>query len=457
MNLLRPLLLAIVSCFVHLTVFAQASNELLEKADFLLQNNRFDEAIVMLDQASKLDPSNSNINLKKANALIARLRYKEAVQALEEGVKNDPENSELYALLGNLYFQFRNAQRAVYNYDMAFKTDPSIERKLEYKLNILDILDKLNKNLYAYKHIQDAKLIMGDNFDLRFKEAEYYNARGEYQEAAKLMRELIKEVPAKAGNGMYFWQLGYALHQLGEYEASKEALINANEGEYKSKMYLFTPQYYYNLANAYFKIHDYKQAEHFLTKSLSLDPAFSQGFELQKRLAAVLADKSNIIKAQESAINAEKNATLKLDKQKELARLYFQNGEYQQAMMTIDQVLEVDPRDVTMIFLQALSENKLDQREEAHDLLGKIARNPKLPGDVRANLSFALATIYKNEEEFKRAEESLKDAYYGEFKDAVKYEFEQINMLKQLKELANMEEGTISDEEVSDDGSDEGR
>ncbi len=420
------------------------AKEALEKADFLLQNSRYDEALSMLDQAISIEPGNAEIYFKKANTFIGMMQFKKAVLTLEEAVKVNPEFYQAYEMLGNLYFQFKNARNAVANYDAAFQHDTNPEHKLLYKLQILDILDKLDRHRFSESHIQDAKAIIGDNFDLQFYEVLYLNEVEKYEESEKLMKELIKDVPPTRGNEMYFFELGKALHMQGKYKEAEAVLVNANRGEYRLRMKQFTPEYYFNLASAYFKAYEYELSEKYLDIALTLNPSYREAFDLQKILAAVKSDKERVIEAHEAAVNVEKDPLAKAEKLQELAILYYQAESYLEAISATDEYLKTNERDVKMIFFKAVCEGKLDMFNESADLLFKIAKNPKLPQEVSATFHFALGIIYKKSGEYEKAEKALKDAYVGVFKDAATHEFGQVTKLKQQEELVKMNEATTS-------------
>ena len=411
------------------------AKEILEKADFLIDNTHYEEALVMLDEAIKREPNNANIFLKKANIQIFTLQFKEAIATLEEAVKMDDKHYQSYDMLGNLYFQSKDADKAAYYYGMAFKTDDNVERKLEYKLLILDILDKLNRHRFSARHIQDAKQIMGDNFDLKFYEVMYLNETNQFQQAADIMASLIEEVPIEDGNEQYYWQYGYALHNLGKYDEAKEVLKNANGSEYKARMHIFSAEYYYNLAQAYYKIYNYKKAQERLRIALDINPNYLKAIELDKILISISSEQSKLIEAQKQAVKVAKDPKRLGEQQIELARLYYNSDDYSNAHNIISEYLVENSRDIKNIFFQAIIEDKMEMRENAHTLLGKIVQSPKLSSEIKAIFYFALGVIYKNGGEFDKAQNALKEAYSGDFKDGSQYEFQEVMKLRQIKEL----------------------
>lgn len=69
----------------------------------LLQNGEAAEAIVLLEQAHKLDPDNPDAAMNLSGAYILNGRFKAAVPLLEKLSKNDPENEMIWTNLGAAY------------------------------------------------------------------------------------------------------------------------------------------------------------------------------------------------------------------------------------------------------------------------------------------------------------------------------------------------------------------
>jgi tetratricopeptide (TPR) repeat protein len=421
-------------------VYGQSSSEaeLIEKANFLLQNQRYDDAILMLDEALKKNPSSADLHFRKAEAYLSLSRFKNAVDELEASVQKKPDFYTAYEMLGNLYFQFRDAERAVKNYDLAFQTDDDIERKLLYKLNILDILDKLDRHRYSIKHIEDAKAIMGENFDLLYYQVLYHNEMGEHDKAYEIMKKLLEEVNPTSGNEQYFYQMAIAAQGVKKYEEVPEYLKNADGGEYRVKLRYFTPEYFLSLARAYFEIYEYSLADEFVRIALAIDPKFTDAFDLQRNLEAIKTPKGKIIETIENSLKAEKNPDRIEEKRNELIYLYYQNEDFVNALRVADEYLDVNPRDIKVVFMKAIIEDKLNKHDEAIENLYKITRNPKLPPQLKATFGLALGRLLKNAKQYERAEKVLRDAYGGDVKDAVQFEVDDIKKRREIEEIENM-------------------
>ena len=401
----------------------------------LIQNNRFDEAIVLLDEALKKDSNNPEIYFKKANCFINLGKFKEATDELEKSVSIDAKFTKSYEMLGDLYTQFRNADKAVQNYELAYETDNNPDNKLKYKMDIINILNIVKQQQDILPHIEEAKKIAADNFDIQFLEAEYYNYIGDFKKAQTILDKIIPGVPEVVGNEKYFYEIGYAYHNLEQFAKADEYFAKITEGEYKPKLFQFTADYYFNLAETYYHVFDFHESEKHLTTLLKIDPAYTKAFDLQAKLTAVKAEKAEMIKVLEHAIEAvEKDGnTAPLEKIYELALLYYQNGDFEFSIEQCDKILDKNPAEYSVIFLKGACENQLKKSGEAADTLERAVKNPRLPAEIKAKYYFLLGSIYKTAGELDRAEESFRNSTKGLFKAASIHEMELVFKEKQKR------------------------
>lgn len=428
-------LLLLALMLISFSLFSQGSvSDMLDKAEFFIQNQRFDEALSILKSAAAKDGKNATIFFKMATCHTATGNFKEAIDALNKATEINPKYYEAYEMLGNLHYQISNANKAVESFSKAYDTDPNEEHKLQYKLQILDILEKLNRQLLSYDHVVDAKKIAGESFEVFYFEALYFIEVSRYQEAIQNLEKVVAELKPEDGNEKYFFNLGVAYFNLAQYDKARENFKKADYNEYKQRIRQFTDEYYMSLAQTYFQVYEYDQAEQYLSIAMALNPTLSVGFELQKKLAAIKTDKSKIIQTQVNAISADKNPSTIRDKKVELANLYFQVGDYQEAMLMADALLKEDPRDIRFIYLKALCEYKLQHPAEAVEMLERVVKNPTLSQEVKAAFNFSLGIIYKESGDFVKSEEAFKNAFGGNFKAAVTNEFALLQALRLRKE-----------------------
>ncbi len=449
----RNLLLVLIMGFVSPLMARQEANELIERAEFLIQNNRYEDALVMLDQAIEKSPKDVTLYYKKATTYMGMSKFRDAIRTLEKAVEIKPDYFEAHEILGNLYAQYRKATKAVEHYQKAYEAVELEEEKLRFKFEILNILQMVGKDRKTLPHIEDAKKIIGeDNFDLMFFEAVYYNETDQFQKAVEVLEKLIVDVPAVPGNEKYYFNLGLAHHRLGNYTKADEYLKNADNGPYKAQMRQFHPKYYFALANTYYTVYEYGEANNFNDIALAIDPALSEALELQKKLASIKTNKKKIIEAMEAGMKAEKDKNKMLDAQKELILLYYQGGDYQKAVLASKEYVTQRPVDLQVVYMLAVAESKLSMFGEAATDLSKAVQNPRIAPELRASLYFTLGLIYKSEKKWELAEKAFISADSGEFRFAARYEFEQVAKLRSIENEDSDEDTEMTDEESGDDG-----
>jgi len=406
---------------------AQNDDPLFDQVFNLVQNDRHADAISMLDEILKKNPKNPKAYFMKGNSLIHLGNIKAAIDQMEKAVEVQSDYFKAYELLGDLYAQIRNAKKAVENYQKAFETDSNVENKLKYKIDIVNILTLVKQQQSILPHIEDAKKLFPDNFDIQFLEAQYFNYIGDYPKAKSILDPLIKEVPIREGNEKYFYEIGYAYHHLEEYEQAKAYFKNADGGEFRAKLRFFTAEFYLEAADTYFAVYDYDKAEERLQVALAIDPSLTAAYDLKTKLAAIRSPKGEMIKAAQSAISVtEKDGNVSPEKLFELAVLQYQSEEFDGAKLTCDKILQIDNRDMQTYYLRAACEYQLEESGQGQDYLRRAIKNPSLRPEIKAKLYFMLAQINKSTGNLQEAEEFFKSAAIGPFKDTATLEIEEV-------------------------------
>ncbi len=428
-------LLSAIALFMALQLNAQQDTRF-DQVFNLTQNDRHADAIMMLDEILKADPENARAYFIKGNSLIHMGKFPEAVASLEKATEVRTSYFEAYELLGNLYAQAKNADKAIENYEKAYEHDQEIENKLKYKIEIINILYLVRRHQYILAHIEDAKKLVPNNFDLTFLEAQYYNYIGDYMTAKGILDKLITEVPEREGNEMYFFEMGYTLHQMEEYEKAKTYFAKADGGEYRVKIREFTPEFYLQAAEIYFSVYEYERAEENMNIALKIDPSLTQAYELQSKLAAIKTPKSEIIKATEAnAKVVEKDGNKPLEKYYELAVLYYQARDWQSAANYCDKILEEKNMDIQTHYLRAACEYQLKEQGPSGSFLGRMIKNPSLGTEIRARIFFMLGLVNKSTDNLEAAEECFQNSAVGPFKGVATRELESILKMYQKRDM----------------------
>ena len=417
----------------------QEENSLLERADFLMEEFHFEEAIDMLDQAISLNPSQYEAYYKKATCYINQSDFKNAIEELEKAVLIKKDYCEAYQTLGDLYYQTRKARESVQNWELAYKYDTILDNRLSYKLEIISLLDMLNRYVQTKRHIDDARKLAPDLFELDFAEAKYYNEIEKYDKALNLLKKIIHNIEPTEGNEKYFYEYGVALHFNKKYKESIEAFKKADRDKFRIKIRRFSPEFHFIVAESYYQVLAYDLCDEYLNIAIKLamesSKDLSKFYELKKLLSASKKNKTKDIQIQNKIIRTKKDPAVLSDEYYKLAILQYQNGDYAFAILSSDESLNNNPLNLNALFIKAMSEYKMQKAEDATKLLSKAVRNPQINSHTKVKFNFALGLIYENVEQYALAARAYRSALNKPFKIAAGFELNHLRRLIQVQRI----------------------
>jgi len=110
-------------------VYGQTDKEKAEdkgkEAVRLMENEKVDESILLLEEAQKLDPASFDIPYELAYAHYLRKEYTQAITILEKIENHKNATDRLYQLLGNSYDNIKKGNKAVEVYEKGLKKFPN--------------------------------------------------------------------------------------------------------------------------------------------------------------------------------------------------------------------------------------------------------------------------------------------------------------------------------------------
>ncbi len=90
-------------------------------AETQLANKLYDDALISLNNAQKINPKIGEIYLAKSTIYLKQSNLKEAKISLLTGIKIMPENFKAIFQLGNIYLMEKNYEKAIKEFDKAIK------------------------------------------------------------------------------------------------------------------------------------------------------------------------------------------------------------------------------------------------------------------------------------------------------------------------------------------------
>jgi tetratricopeptide (TPR) repeat protein len=115
--------------------YPYSSSLLIRKADILLTNRRYNEALEVLEFSALLDSNDINLYILKTDVLLALDRQEEAVSLLEEALHlfDGQERIELLFELADVYDDYEDFDKVFDCLKMILKQEPNNEEAL-YKI-----------------------------------------------------------------------------------------------------------------------------------------------------------------------------------------------------------------------------------------------------------------------------------------------------------------------------------
>ncbi len=210
------------------------------------------------------------------------LDYEKAIKMLQAALSMEPFFKEAYWELGKVYYEQKNYQHALNNFQQYAKIVPDDDNVYPYIAKCYMGLNDKNNALLMYKKALE---INPDNMEAIQGIAKYYMSIGEYKKAAEYYQKISFSYDT-------YLNLGKCYYNLGEYKKAIAAFENAMEsnlggeangivafyqiakcseklGDYATVAEYYTTQLkfaenpddiYYMIGINYFKAHDYNNA-----------------------------------------------------------------------------------------------------------------------------------------------------------------------------------------------------
>jgi len=205
--------------------FPYSAMLLIKKADILLANRRYQEALVTLDQASLLDSGDINLYILKTDAFLALDQQQKAVKLLEEALSHfeGEEKIELLFELADVYDDYEDFDKVFDCLKLILDDDPNNEEAL-YKICFwTDFTGRNEEGIRLHLKIID---------DFPYNELAWFNLAAAYQ-GLKLYEKAIDAykyaITIEEKFDYAYRNMGDAYIRLRKYKEAIEALEKVNE------------------------------------------------------------------------------------------------------------------------------------------------------------------------------------------------------------------------------------
>jgi len=205
--------------------FPYSAMLLIKKADILLANRRYQEALDTLDQASLLDSGDINLYILKTDAFLALDKQQKAVKLLEEALSHfeGEEKIELLFELADVYDDYEDFDKVFDCLKLILDDDPNNEEAL-YKICFwTDFTGRNEEGIRLHLKIID---------DFPYNELAWFNLAAAYQ-GLKLYEKAIDAykyaITIEEKFDYAYRNMGDAYIRLRKYKEAIEALEKVNE------------------------------------------------------------------------------------------------------------------------------------------------------------------------------------------------------------------------------------
>lgn len=217
--------------------------------DFYIANQNDRLAKKALELAGKLHPYSTDIRLRKAEFLVLETNYSEALAQLSLVESLDPENSDVYYLKGEAFLGLNRWERAHESFEKSIAL--STEETTELLLNIALLYREMDAMDAALPYLQLAYDQDKTSLSILFELGYCYDVLGKFEQSERFYNEHLDIDPFSTS---VWYNLGILYVRNGDYVKGIEAYEMALAVEPDNTMVM------HNLGNAYMAQEEYAKA-----------------------------------------------------------------------------------------------------------------------------------------------------------------------------------------------------
>jgi tetratricopeptide (TPR) repeat protein len=330
--------------------------------DYYDEKDELNEALLAAETGLELFPFSSQLMIKKADMLLANRKYQQALDLLERAELYDSQDLDLYILKTDAYLALDQQSKAVELLESALEMFQGEER-LDLLFELADVYDDYEE----FDKVFDClKLILEEepnNEEALYKICFWTDFTGRNEESIKLHQKIIDEFPY---NEIAWFNLAAAYQGLKLYEkaidAYQYAIVIDEKFDYA----------YRNMGDAYLRLRKYKDAIEVLEKVLELsrpeDVIYEAIGHCYHRLGNYAQARFNYKKAVH--LNPEDSKLYY-----KIATTYMQEGQWQSAVKQLENAMRINRNVMEYNLAMGECRMNLNQFKEAIIHLGNVVRH----------------------------------------------------------------------------------
>jgi tetratricopeptide (TPR) repeat protein len=240
----------------------------LKKAMVLMESDKYDAALKILDKAEAMAPGDTNIMLMRSDVLLMNDEFEKAVAVLQQGLQHaDKDEKDLFYLeIADVYFEWDELEKAFDNIVLSLQNNPANEYALNRIWYLTEVTGRYEESLQVHTKIIDE---LPFNYTAWTNLSQAYSGLDLYEKALESCEYAIA---INENLDMAYRDAGEICISMKQY---KTAL------EYFNKVQtLAVPDAFvlYHMGFCYEKLKDFNNARSYYQRSIQVNRNFSDGY-----------------------------------------------------------------------------------------------------------------------------------------------------------------------------------
>lgn len=391
---------------------------------------KYKEAIGEYDHALALSDTSSQIHYWKGICYFLLKDAENAATSLEKSAELAPDNLTTYQGLLKVYGVSNNVDKLVSTYNRMANISMG-QVKVDFKLKGLQLLVREERYAKAKEMADEILKLDGKNLEALHVKGMVNNHLGHYDIARQTMETavgLLKSTTDQKVLAKYYYELGFAYHNLGDYEKADQAFVKANVGPYRELIAKLKPGYYYNVATSYNMVYEYEIAIEMLETALKIDKSYAAANML---LAEIAIKEEHHHKGVHYYKEALKAAGDEVDKTHEkiynkLIETLLNAKKFNEAISASDECLEKFPGARNVRFMKSVALHRHNKPQEGIDILEMLLGDGSITPIESLMYNFALGAMYADIKDYEKAKAAYAKARRGPFANAAQFAYERM-------------------------------
>ena len=324
---------ALIACEYAINQYPFSASLMLLKANLLIVTKKYTEALELLEEAEKLDSSDTDLYILKTDAYLALDMQAKAAEILEEAISNfdGDEKIDLLFELSDVYDDYENFEKVFDCLVLILSQDPANEEAL-YKICFwTDFTGRNEESIALHKNIIEEQ---------PFNELAWFNLGAAYQGVKLHEKALDAYNYAVAINEKFdnaYRNMGDAYLRLRKYKDAIECLEKVLE--------LSLPEtvIYEAIGHCYDRLANFAQARFYYKKASHMNAEDSR---MHYKIACTYMNESawaNAIKSLNTALRSQK---MQPDYNLALGQCYMQINNIDEALACFGNVVRIRPKNI---------------------------------------------------------------------------------------------------------------